>query len=294
MIRTALITKTTKKIIYIALLLCVFISNGQYSQSKIDCNTLFVCIPAEDYTALFSNSFVKDTLFFCREESTKTNIDDYTGKYFIGEFATLEFLKPSDKNKFGDYLNDIGIEFKSRNIGILDSLKNSNSNVDIEKVYIESDTEKYLWYDSLKLKKNKTNLEFYILEYSAEYLKQLGFSETQLLEDISPSKYNEIVYKNKAYPRKFKSFKSISIEVDSKGKKYLKQIAQQFKFKFYENFIDCKDFTIYYKLNKKIKNTILKNIEVNLTEPLSNKEIVLSKTITISISNKNAKIIFKK
>lgn len=145
-----------------------------------------------------------------------------------------------------------------------------------------------------KIKKNKTNLEFYILEYSAEYLKQLGFSETQLLEDISPSKYNEIVYKNKAYPRKFKSFKSISIEVDSKGKKYLKQIAQQFKFKFYENFIDCKDFTIYYKLNKKIKNTILKNIEVNLTEPLSNKEIVLSKTITISISNKNAKIIFKK
>ena len=132
MIRTALITKTTKKIIYIALLLCVFISNGQYSQSKIDCNTLFVCIPAEDYTALFSNSFVKDTLFFCREESTKTNIDDYTGKYFIGEFATLEFLKPSDKNKFGDHLNDIGIEFKSRNIGILDSLKNSNSNVDID------------------------------------------------------------------------------------------------------------------------------------------------------------------
>ena len=36
MIRTALITKTTKKIIDIALLLCVFISNGQYSQSKID------------------------------------------------------------------------------------------------------------------------------------------------------------------------------------------------------------------------------------------------------------------
>lgn len=286
--------KNTLKQIIIILSIFFGLCELVYSQSKTDCNTLFVCIPAEDYATLFFNSFVKDTLFICKENTTKTATDEYSGKYFIGEFATLEFLQPSKNNKFGDHLNDIGIEFKSRNIGILDSLKNSNSNVDIEKVYIESDTEKYLWYDSLKLKKNKTNLEFYILEYSAEYLKQLGFSETQLLEDISPSKYNEIVYKNKAYPRKFKSFKSISIEVDSKGKKYLKQIAQQFKFKFYENFIDCKDFTIYYKLNKKIKNTILKNIEVNLTEPLSNKEIVLSKTITISISNKNAKIIFKK
>jgi len=231
MIRTALITKTTKKIIYIALLLCVFISNGQYSQSKIDCNTLFVCIPAEDYTALFSNSFVKDTLFVSKENTTKTSTDEYTGKYFIGEFATIEFLLPSRNNKFGDHLNDIGIEFKSRKIGILDSIKDINSKVEIEKVYIESDTEKHLWYDALKLKENKTNLEFSILEYSAEELKMLGFTDDEIKKSISPTDFNKIVYGNHKYPRKFKSIKSIELEVNEPGLNYLKQVASTSDFR---------------------------------------------------------------
>ena len=134
------------------LLFCFLFSSVElvHSQSKTDCNTLFVCIPAEDYATLFSNSFVKDTLFFCKENTTKTTTDEYSGKYFMGEFATLEFLQPSKNNKFGDHLNDIGIEFKSRKIGVLDSIRDINSNVEIEKVYLESDGKNYLWYDALQ------------------------------------------------------------------------------------------------------------------------------------------------
>ena len=76
----------------------------------MDCNTIFVCIKEKDFETLFDNSFVKDTLFFCQENTTKTVTDEYSGKYFMGEFATLEFLQPSKNNKFGDHLNDIGIE----------------------------------------------------------------------------------------------------------------------------------------------------------------------------------------
>jgi hypothetical protein len=53
----------------ISYLLVVYLtSTSMIGQSKaksnIDCNTIFVCIKQEDYTTLFKNSFVKDTLFF--------------------------------------------------------------------------------------------------------------------------------------------------------------------------------------------------------------------------------------
>ena len=277
------------------LLFCFLFSSVElvYSQSKTDCNTLFVCIPEEDYAVLFSNSFVKDTLFICKKNTTKTATDEYSGKYFMGEFATLEFLQPSKNNKFGDHLNDIGIEFKSRKIGLLDSLKKINTNFEIEKTYIESDTEKHLWYDALKLKDNKTNLEFSILEYSAEELKTLGFTDDEIKKTISPTDFNKVVYGDHNYPRKFKSIKSITLEVNEIGLNHLKQLASNFDLNFNKKFIQCNDFRIYYKLMKKINKTLLKTIEINLTESLPSKKILISSNITVSISNNTAQLVFK-
>jgi len=264
-----------------------------YSQSKMDANTIFVCIPAEDYATLFSNSFVKDTLFICKENSTKTSTDEYTGNYFIGEFATLEFMQPSENNKFGDHLNDIGLEFKSRKIGLLDSLKNTNTNFEIEKTFIESDNEKHLWYDALQLKKYKTNFEFSILEYSAEELKSLGFTDDEIKKTISPTDFNKVVYGDHKYPRKFKSLKSIKLEVNAEGLNYLKQISKAFHFKMNNNSISSSGFTIFYTLNKNLSATKLKNITVNLNEDLKSKKIELTTHISISISKNTATIDFK-
>ena len=277
------------------LLFCFLFSSVElvHSQSKTDCNTLFVCIPAEDYATLFSNSFVKDTLFFCKENTTQTTTDEYSGKYFMGEFATLEFLQPSKNNKFGDHLNDIGIEFKSRKIGVLDSIKGKNAKVEIEKVYLESDGKKHLWYDALKLKENKTNLEFSILEYSAEELKMLGFTDDEIKKTISPTDFNKVVYGDHNYPRKFKSIKSITLEVNEIGLNYLKQLASNFDLSFNKNYILCNDFRIYYKLKKKINKTLLKTIEINLTESLPSKTSLISSNITMSISKNTAQLVFK-
>jgi hypothetical protein len=279
------------------LLIVYLISTGLMAQGKsksnIDCNTIFICIKEEDYTALFSNSFVKDTLFVSKENTTKTSTDEYTGKYFIGEFATIEFLQPSRNNKFGDHLNDIGIEFKSRKIGILDRIKDINSKVEIEKVYIESDTEKHLWYDALKLKENKTNLEFSILEYSAEELKMLGFTDDEIKKSISPTDFNKIVYGNHKYPRKFKSIKSIKIEVNDEGLKYLKQVSKAFHLKMNKNSIYSNGFTLYYSINKNLTKTKLKNIKLSLIENLNSKKIKLSANITISVSKDVATLEFQ-
>lgn len=264
-----------------------------HSQSKMDANTIFVCIPAEDYTSLFSNSFVKDTLFICKENTTKTSTDEYSGKYFIGEFATLEFMQPSENNKFGDHLNDIGIEFKSRKIGLLDSLKKTNTEFEIEKVYLESDTEKHLWYDAIQLKKHKTNLEFSVLEYSAEELKTLGFTDDEIKKSIAPTDFNKIAYGDQKYPRKFKSIQSIKLEVNAEGLNYLKQISKAFHFKMNNNSISSSGFTIYYTLNKNLSATKLKSITVNLNEDLKSNKIELTTHISISISKNTATFDFK-
>jgi Family of unknown function (DUF5829) len=285
-----------KKIVNLKFLIFVILMSSiqiMHSQFKMDANTIFVCIPAEDYTSLFSNSFVKDTLFICKENTTKTSTSEYTGKYFIGEFATLEFMQPSENNKFGDHLNDIGIEFKSRKIGLLDSLKKTNTNFEIEKVYLESDTEKHLWYDDLQLKKYKTNLEFSVLEYSAEELKTLGFADDEIKKSISPTDFNKIVYEDHKYPRKFKSIKSIKMEVNADGLNYLKQISKAFHFKMNNNSITYNGFIIYYTLNKNLSATKLKNITLNLIEDLKSKKIELTTHISISISKNTATFDFR-
>lgn len=279
------------KLLLFCILLCF--TELVHAQSLMDGNTVFVCIPANDYGALFSNSFIKDTLFVCKENTTKTDTDEYTGKYFIGEFATLEFLQPSENNKFGDHLNDIGIEFKSRKIGILDSIKNRNSKIEIEKVYLESDGKKHLWYDALKLKENKTNLEFSILEYSAEELKMLGFTEDEIKKTISPTDFNKIVYGDHKYPRKFKSIKSITLEVNDQGWNYLKEMAANFGFVFHKKYIQCATFKVYYKRNKNLPQTILKQIEIHLNQSLPNRMVPIASNISVTIFKDTAKLIFK-
>jgi hypothetical protein len=270
-------------------------SASVYSQYKMDCNTIFACIDTNSYAALFQNSFVKDSLFVCRENTTKTDSDVYTGKYFIGEFGTLEFFQPSEKNKFGDHLGDFGIEFKTRNQKELTEIlrNNKGKSVAIEKTYEIIDNEKFLWYQSIKDTSATTNLQLSALEYSSDYLQQLGFSKDEIEGEISPEKFNTIAYQNKAYPRKFKSLKSITIEVSSQGERELKQFSRQFQFDFHRKYVNCNGFIIQYTVNRAAKVTKLKNIQFNLRSSVPKKTIAIAENISLSIADTTANLIFK-
>ncbi len=265
-----------------------------YSQSKTDCNTIFVCIENIDYAALFENSFVKDTLFVCREATTNTANDQYTAKYFIGEFATIEFMQPSENNKFGDHLHDIGIEFKTRKRGDLVSLKNNlKPNLfKIEGVTLKDEKKDYLWYNTLKYKNTPSNLEISMLEYSDEYLAVLGFTKDEIAKEITPDFFNKVVYDGKKYPRMFQSIKSIVVEVNKDTEAYLKKTAKAFHYKITDKAIFCNDFTIYYQMKKNLKKVLLKSVVIDLNEKLSYKNIQISSNIQLIISEKLAYINF--
>lgn len=265
-----------------------------YSQSKVDCNTLFVCISQADYQQLFTTSYFKDSIFLCKEITTTTTTDTYTGKYCIGEFATLEFFQPSENKKFGENLNDLGIEFKTRKEGDLVLIKNkiTSKQYFVDKVFLDEVDQKFLWYSVLKQKKNPTNFEISILEYSPEYLRTLGFTLEEIKQEITPTAYNKVVYNNVKYPRKFKSIQSITVEVNRKGLKYLKKLAKVMHYKISKHAINCLGFTINYIRNKNTPNTLLKNIEINLTEQLIAKNVAISPNIMLTIKDKTANLKF--
>ena len=121
----------------------------------------------------------------------------------------------------------------------------------------------------------------------------LGFTDDEIKKTISPTDFNKIVYGDHKYPRKFKSLKSVWIEVNKDGEKYLKQMAKNFKFKINQNFVDCNDFIIYYKPNKKTDHTVIKEIEIILTESLTNKTLPISSNITLTLLDNKAKFSFK-
>jgi hypothetical protein len=121
----------------------------------------------------------------------------------------------------------------------------------------------------------------------------LGFTDDEIKKSISPTDFNKIVYGNHKYPRKFKSIKSIKIEVNDEGLKYLKQVSKAFHLKMNKNSIYSNGFTLYYSINKNLTKTKLKNIKLSLIENLNSKKIKLSANITISVSKDVATLEFQ-
>lgn len=62
------------------------------AQTKTDCNTIYICIDSISYEQLFSNAYVRDTLFFCQESTTKTLEEEYTENTRLVKLPTLSFL----------------------------------------------------------------------------------------------------------------------------------------------------------------------------------------------------------
>ena len=180
-------------------LFSLFIQSFCFGQNKsllkTDFNTLYICIDSISYKQLCQSTYLKDTLFLCRENKQETNTDSYNGKYLIGESSTLEFFQPKNTNYTGDHFGDWGIEFKTRNINILDEIIEQsnflNFPIDTCTNKIILDSLKIPWYKELNFKNSKS--ELIILEYQQEYLEFLGFTKKQIRQSMSFKDYNNIL-----------------------------------------------------------------------------------------------------
>ena len=279
--------------------LFIFFANSLFAQKlepKFDCNTVFVCIDSADYEKLFSNTYIKDTLFFCRNNTTTTTTDNYSGKYFIGKSATIEFINPSANNNFGDHLYDVGIEFKPRKLGFLkkyiENAKAKNINFFIDSSQFTIDNTLINWYKTLEVKPNSKQLQISLLEYQKKYLESMGFTNEEINTSMSFDSFNNILSGGRKYPRQFNAIKSVSIKVLQKDIVYLQNTAKMLGLEFSKSKIFDKDFILYYQVVTEAVKTGLSSIEISLVNSLPKQIIDISNTISVLVNGSKATINF--
>ena len=277
----------------------IFFANSLFAQKlepKLDCNTVFVCIDSADYGKLFNNTFIKDTLFFCRNNTTNTTTDNYSGKYFIGKSATIEFINPSANNNFGDHLYDVGIEFKTRKLGFqkefVANARAKNINCKIDSTQFTTDSTLINWYKALEVKPNSKQLQISLLEYQKQYLENLGFTNQEINTSMSFEAFNNILSGGRKYPRQFNAIKSVSIRVLQKDIVYLQNTAKMLGLEFSKSKIFNKDFALHYQVVKDANKIGLSSVEISLVNSLPKQIINISNTISVLVNGSKAIINF--
>lgn len=267
-----------------------------YAQTKTECNTIFICIDSLSYEQIFSNAYVRDTLFFCREQTTKTLADEYTGKYAIGKAANLEFFKPNNIDKIGNHLHDFGIEFKTRSYGTLSNLVSQAQSkkiaIDTNTTFLDEEDAKLIWYKTLNLAAPKANYEFSILEYQKEYLQFLGFEGDELSQEMSFEEFNTKLSNSRKYPRQFRKIKSITIALDKSKLLEFKNFCELNGLRVInKNTCGNEDISIHFELSKKPQAQI-KKINLELLEPQKDRLIKVSDQLKIKVSGQICEILF--
>lgn len=284
------------KLILLALS-CCFVAITKAQKPKVDLNTIFVCIDSASYAQLFKNPFVKDTLFFCREQQTQTNLDSYNGKYAIGQAATLEFFRPVNAKTLGDKFGDVGIEFKTRKLNDLHAFINlaklNKATYHFDTVKFEQDKQSINWYKEFTLKNNpaKENFEISILEYQQAYLKLLGFTPKEIATSMSYQSYNAKLAKGRKYPRQFQSINYINLTINAKELAYVKKMANILGLIEKGASFVSTDLTIDYNIKSDVSFRVNK-IGINLIDSFAARSIPVSDHMKIDIIGHKATLAF--
>lgn len=285
------------KRIFLAFFILMFfqLSISAQNKAQIDCNTIFMGIDHITYKRLFANKYVKDTLFICREVSNKTNKDEYTGKYLIGESATIEFFSEKPKGKLGDKLGDVGVELKTHSVNELEKLiqlaKKLKIAVDTANVYYQAPDTTISWYNSISIA-NK-NFGFSTLTYQPQYLKYLGFTDAEIGLPMSFKQFNTKLSGGKAYPRLFSSIKSISISVNDSDLAKVKDFCRLNGFVIGKNKFTNGYFEVFYIVNNRLKVLKMNSIDINLLTNQPKRSIVISDVFKIKVFGRQATLLFK-
>lgn len=244
--------------------------------------------------AIFSNSYLKETLFFCKVETTTTNVQTYSGLYLIGKSATLEFVQPQKGDKIGDKLGDFGIEFKTRKLGQLDvvfeNCKKNHFKVDTLMIKFNQSDTLLPWYKELSFKKR--NFELSVLEYQKEFLKYLDFNDNEISNEMTYEQFNNHLSGGRKYPRQFNKMKSVTVLINKNELQAFQQFCTINQMKKSKNSFYNDDFTINYIVSKTTIKTAIKKIEVEFINPQPQQKIQLTKQLQFEVNGSSGQFIF--
>lgn len=285
-----------KQYLLLSLLFLQSVCFGQKKSIPItDFNTFFVCIDSVTYKQLYQSKYLKDTLFICREQQEETNAGTYTGKYLIGESATIEFFQPKNTHQLGDDFGDWGIEFKTRKNNILDQLFKKSTllkySIDTFTTTATQDSLQFSWYKSISLK--NSNNELSILEYQADYLKNLGFTNSQINQSMTFKQFNRILSNGRKYPRQFSMVTYIKLYADKELIDRLHKFAKLNNCRKGKNTFTNGEATIEYIEVQNLPKFPIQEIGISLINDQTYHYEKISDSLDIRILGKKASFIFK-
>lgn len=266
-----------------------FWAQNHDTKLPLDLNTVFVTVDPDSYSKLFENPFVKDTLFICRNTSTSTDREEYSGKYFIGKSATIEFFMPGKTSATGDTFGDVGIEFKTRKINQLHFFENAKTKTDT--TFFRSDTLRIPWYTNLVLRLPSPHLQVSLLEYQTQYLNHLGFSDEEINTEMTYDRFNSILSGGRQYPRKFNSIKAVDLEINPAEKDYLIRSIENLGGALSKGKLLLNGIVISYHVSETAAFRV-KKISIDLTDAVPARTIVISNKIKITTVANTAEILF--
>lgn len=279
----------------ITFLLAINIATAQQKVTT-DCNTIFVCIDSLTYQNLFANKFIKDTLFICRETTSTTTTDQYTGKYAIGKSATLEFFKPIMGDKISNHLNDFGVEFKTRSLGnlalLLKQAQKNNYQVDTSVTQLVDQDTVLPWYKTMMIKTPKTNNELSIIEYEKSYLNYLGFDSATIAKPMTYDYFNQQISGGKQYPRQFNRITAITIQIHQNQLPALAAFCTLNGLRPIANTFTNNSITIKYAVVSKSQVSKIRKIEIELLHKLLPRIVTVSKHLQFKIANNTCEVLF--
>jgi uncharacterized protein DUF5829 len=266
--------------------------NGQTNDSaKVVISHIFFCIDSVTYQNLFKSDFIAKTFAYCRESSSKTTTDSWTGKYLLGRRSYVEVFAVNDKKpqpELGDKFADAAIVFRTKKPGdihkIDSEVKADKHDTHLELMKYESDGKTIPFNYNLYLSNVTLQEVFraYVEEFTTDFLELCGFDESDIKEGITAEQFGEKRRGGK-YEKLFDNIKKIELTLRREEFDYLAESLKYFGFTQIGNLFTNGGLQISCSLQQN-RTYKLKAIHFTLLSKVDSTRIEISKNLTFKAS----------
>ena len=189
---------------------------------------IFFCIDSVTYKNLFNHDFIAKTFAYCSQSSNKTTTDSWTGKYLMGRRSYIEVFAANDKKahpELGDKFGDASIVFRTKKSGDIQKIdariKIENRDT-LELMKYESDGKFIPFNYNLYLSDSALQETFrpYVEEFTSDFLKLVGFSESEINAGITQEQLGE-KRRGKKYDKLYDNIEKIELALTHEEFEYL-------------------------------------------------------------------------
>jgi hypothetical protein len=259
-------------------------------------NHVLIYLDSATYQNLFNSSFLSDTVGNCEANTVKTVDDEWSGKYLFGEEGYLEFFSTTGANVtpvgsfgFGFFTFRTGDIWKIRD----EWQKHTTEIIWTDTTIYEDKGIKKSWFYSIGIAPEDTNkfLPVWLMENTPEHMKEAGYNDSELKEEISWGAYYRKRHKSESFPRLLKDITSVNISVGSDELDFLKktlsgfglhQIGNTFSNPYVKIACDIKPYSIWR----------IQTITFELKQDVAYRKLIISDNLILELEGKSAVMTF--